>query len=106
RSKNKQVALACIKSPGVSDAEALTYANNRQLDDDIIRFIARKRQWVRLSTIKLALCNNPKCPLPTSMGFLPHLRPPELKQLSRSKGIPSALANAAKQMLKARSGDK
>jgi hypothetical protein len=106
RSRNKQVALACIKAPGVTDAEALVYATNRQLDDDIIRFVARKRQWTRLYAVKVALCNNPKCPLPTAMGFLPHLRPPELKSLGRSKGIPSALANAARNMLRTRSGDK
>ena len=34
------------------------------LDDDIIRYIANQRQWIRLSSVKVALCNNPKCPLP------------------------------------------
>jgi hypothetical protein len=105
RSKNKQVAMACIRSPAVSDAEVLNYATNRSLDDDIIRFISHKRQWIRHYGIKVALCNNPKCPMPIAMGFLSHLRPPELKALARSKGIPSALANAAKQLLRVRSGD-
>jgi hypothetical protein len=105
RSKNKQVAIACIRSPGVSDPEAIHYAANRSLDEEIIRYVAAKRQWTRLYGIKVALCNNPKCPLPTAMSFLPHLRPPELKALARSKGIPTALANAAKQLLRARSGD-
>jgi hypothetical protein len=102
RSRNKQVAMACIKSPGVSDSEVLSYASNRGLDEEIIRFIAYKRQWLRLYAIKVALCNNPKCPLPTAMGLLPHLRPPELKTLARSKGISSVLASSAKQMLQAR----
>jgi len=105
RSKNKQVSMACIRSPAVSEAEVMNYANNRALDDDIIRFISHKRQWIRLYGVKVALCNNPKCPMPIAMGFLPHLRPPELKALARSKGIPSALSNAAKQMLRTRSGD-
>jgi hypothetical protein len=105
RSKNKQVAMACIKSPGVTDPEAMNYANNRSLDEDVIRFIANKRQWLRLYGVKVALCNNPKCPIPTAMGLLPHLRPPELKALSRSKGVPSAVANAARQILRSRGGD-
>jgi hypothetical protein len=105
RSKNKQVALACIKSPGVSDPEVMHYANNRSLDEDIIRYIANKRQWVRLYGVKVALANNPKTPLPLAMGFLPHLRPPDLKALARSKGVPSAVANAAKNMLRSRGGD-
>jgi hypothetical protein len=102
RDTNKQVAMACIRSPGVSDAEAMHYARNRALDDDVIRFIANKRLWVRLYGVKVALCNNPKCPLPVSMRFLPHLRPPDLKSLARSRGIPSALASAAKQLLTSR----
>jgi len=105
RSKNKQVAMSCIKSPAVSDPEVMHYANNRGLDEDIIRYIANKRQWSRLYGVKVALCNNPKCPLPLAMGFLPHLRPPDLKALSRSKGVPSAVANAAKQILRSRGGD-
>jgi hypothetical protein len=102
RSRNKQVAMACIKAPGVSDSEAIHYANNRSLDEDIVRFIANKRQWLRLYGIKVALCNNPKTPMNTSMNLLPHLRPPELKSLARSKGVPSAIANAAKALLRSR----
>ncbi len=102
RDTNKQVAMACIRSAGVTDAEALHYAMNRAIDDDVIRYIANRRQWVRLYGVKVALCNNPKCPLPVSMRFLPHLRPPDLKALARSRGIPSALAGAAKQLLVSR----
>jgi hypothetical protein len=95
----KQVSMACIRSPGVTDAEAMHYAGNRALDDDIIRYIANNRAWVRLYGIKVALLNNPKCPMNVSMRLLPHLNIRDLKNLARSKGIPSALANAAKNML-------
>ncbi len=99
RDTNRQVAMAAIRSPAVTDMEVLRYAANRGLDDDIIRFISNQRRWVRLYGIKVALCNNPKCPLPVAMRFLPHLNVRDLKALARSKGIPSALCTAAKQML-------
>jgi hypothetical protein len=99
RDTNKQVSMACIRSPGVTDSEALRYASNRSLDDDIIRYIANNRSWLRLYGVKVALVNNPKCPMGVSMRLLPHLNVRDLKTLSRSKGIPSALATAAKQML-------
>jgi hypothetical protein len=102
RDTNRQVAMAAIRSPAVTDGEVLRYANNRGLDDEIVRFIANQRQWVRLYGVKVALVNNPKCPLPVSMRFLPHLNVRDLKALSRSKGIPSALSTAAKQMLQQR----
>jgi hypothetical protein len=99
RDSNRQVAMAAIRSPGVTDMEALRYATNRGLDDDVIRYIANQRHWVRVYGVKVALCNNPKCPLPVAMRLLPHLNARDLKGLSRSKGIPSALSMAAKQML-------
>jgi hypothetical protein len=102
RDTNRQVAMAAIRSPAVTDMEVMRYASNRGLDDDIVRYIANQRQWVRLYSIKMALCNNPKCPLPVAMRFLPHLNVRDLKTLSRSKGIPSALCSAAKQMLSQR----
>ncbi|HEX8953952.1 MAG TPA: hypothetical protein VF945_18975 [Polyangia bacterium] len=102
RDTNRQVAMAAIRSPAVTDMEVLRYANNRGLDDEIVRFIANQRHWVRLYGVKVALVNNPKCPLPVSMRFLPHLNVRDLKSLSRSKGIPSALSTAAKQMLQQR----
>lgn len=102
RDTNRQVAMAAIRSPAVTDMEALRYASNRGLDDEVVRYIANQRQWVRLYGVKVALCNNPKCPLPVAMRFLPHLNVRDLKALSRSKGIPSALCTAAKQMLQQR----
>ncbi len=104
RDRNMLVAMAAIRSPGVSPSEVQYYASNRQLDEEVIRYIANQRTWVRLRAIKVALCNNPKCPLPVAMRFLAHLQVRELKLLSRSKGIPSALAGAAKQMLATRMG--
>ena len=102
RDTNRLVSMAAIRSPAVTDMEVMRYATNRGLDDEIVRYIANQRQWVRLYGIKVALCNNPKCPLPVAMRFLPHLNVRDLKALARSKGIPSALCTAAKQMLQQR----
>ncbi len=104
RDKNMQVAMACIRSPGVSDAEALRYATNRSLDDEIIRFISNRRQWTRLPGVRLALCNNPKTPMPTTIRLLPTLGVRDLRNIARSKGIPSAIATAAKQLIQSRGG--
>jgi hypothetical protein len=102
RDTDKQVAMACIRSPGVTDSEALMYAQNRALDEDVIRYIANNRTWLRLQGVKVALVNNPKCPVGVSMRLLPHLSVRDLKNLSRSKGVASALSTAAKQLLTTR----
>ena len=102
RDKNKQVSMACIKSPGVSDSEALKYANNRSLDANIVGFISNNRSWTRLPGIRLALCNNPKTPLPTTLRMLPTLNIRDLKILMRSKGIPAVVCKQAKELVQSR----
>ncbi len=100
------VAMATIKSPGVKDAEALKYASNNSLHEDVISYIARNREWTKLYTVKLALVNNAKCPLAMSMRLMPHLREKDLRMLSKSKNIPSALSANAKKLVMNRSGKK
>jgi hypothetical protein len=104
RDSNKQVALAAIRSPGVNELEAAKYAGNRGLIEDVIRVIATNREWLRMYNIKLALVQNPKCPLVFSMRMLPLLQPKDQKLIAKSKGIPSALAQQAQKLLKAKSG--
>ena len=50
----------------------------------------------------MALVNNPKCPLPEAMRLLPLLREKDIQSVSRSKGIPSALAAQARKLISAR----
>jgi hypothetical protein len=95
----KTVAAAAIKSPGVTDIEAARYAGNAQLADDVIRFIAGRRDWTRLYSIKLHLIMNPKTPLPDVARLLPHLREKDLRNVAKSKGVPSAVVAQAKKLI-------
>ncbi|MEE9384551.1 MAG: hypothetical protein V3V08_14190 [Nannocystaceae bacterium] len=96
RDSNKMVAMATIKSPKIRDDEAVAYSSNRSLSHDVIRYIAVRREWVRLYAIKFNLVMNPKTPLSRAMGLLPHLHAGDVRKVARSKNISSALAKAAK----------
>ncbi len=96
------VALAAIKSPKVTDAEASKYAGNQALADDVIRYISERRDWTRLYSIKLALVQNPKTPRQTTNRFMTHLREKDLRQIARSKSVPAAVATQARNLLSAR----
>jgi hypothetical protein len=100
RDPNRVVAMAAISSPAMSESEAKNAAQSREVSEDVLRYIGRKREWLRSYEIKRYLCNNPKTPLAMSMGFLSHLRRNDLKALSRSRGIPSPLKQAAKRRAK------
>lgn len=93
------VAMAAIKSERVTAFEAARYASNASIGEDIIKYIAQKRDWTKPYNVKLALCMNPKAPIGEVTRFLPHLRERDLRNLSKSKGIPSAVAAQARKLL-------
>jgi hypothetical protein len=104
KDRNKMVATAAIKNPGVNESEVLVLASNRAVCDDVIRIISMNREWTRSYQIKLALVNNPKTPMGMSMRFLPSIRIADLKMMARNKNIPSTLAMAAKKLMQKRQG--
>ena len=100
----KLVALAAVKSPGVTEIEAARYAANATLAEEVIRFIAGKREWTKLYGVKVSLCRNPKTPIPDSTRLLPFLRERDLTNLSKSKGVASALVAQARKLMMQRKG--
>ncbi|MBV8762847.1 MAG: hypothetical protein JO257_36520 [Deltaproteobacteria bacterium] len=102
----KIVALAAIKAPSVTEFEAKSYAGNQTLAEDVIRYIASRREWTKNLQVKKALCRNPKTPINDVAKLLPFLLERDLNNLARSKGIPSAVAAQAKKLLSQRKGGK
>jgi hypothetical protein len=102
RDPKKVVSRAVIRSPAISDTEAMAFAKNKSLRDEIIAFIANNKKWTRHYRVKLSLVMNPKTPVGSAMKFLTHLRPGDLRSVASSKGVPGPVANTAKQLLKKR----
>lgn len=95
----KVVAIAAINSPGMTDNEVIKYSANRSLADDVIRVIASTKEWTKLYSVKKNLVNNAKCPMPMAMRLLPFLHDKDLRNVTRSRAIPSAVVAMAKKLL-------
>jgi hypothetical protein len=93
------VAVAAIKSPGVTDIEAARYAGNSSLSDDVIRHIAGRREWTKLYSVKVSLIMNPKTPITDAARLMPFLRERDLRGVAKSKGVPSAVVAQARKLL-------
>jgi hypothetical protein len=74
-------------------------AKARNVCDEVLRIIASNREWTRAYQVKLALSTNPKCPVPTAMKFLNFLQERDLKNIMKSKDVPSPVAMHARRML-------
>ncbi len=103
----KIVSMAAVKSPGLSDMEAAVYARNQALAEEVIRYIASRREWTKMYAVKVSLCKNPKTPISEATKLLPFLREKDLQNLAKSRGVSSAIvAQARKLMTQRRGGDK
>jgi hypothetical protein len=102
RDSNRLVAMTVIRSPRITDMEIQRIAGSTNVCDDVIRYIANSHDRSKDYAVKLALVSNPKCPLGSSLHFLAYLHQDDLRNISRSKNIPGALATAAKKLLKQR----
>jgi phosphoribosyl-dephospho-CoA transferase len=100
RDSNKIVQLAVIASPKITESEVLIIASNRQINDDVLRHIATKKEWMKNYQIKLALVNNPKTPLSIALRQVSYLNQRDIALLSKSRAIPRPIIIAAQQRLK------
>lgn len=96
RDNNKTVAMAAIKCPRVRDNEVVAYSSDRSLSNDVVRYIAGRREWVKLYAVKVNLVMNPKTPMPRAMALLSSLSRKDLAKVARSKNVASALQKMAK----------
>lgn len=104
RDPNRLVHMSAIRSPAVSEREVEAILKNRAIPEEVVRYIASKREWLRHYNVKIGLVFNPKTPLATAIHFLPYLRVGELRNAARSKAIPASVVQAAKELLKKKSG--
>jgi hypothetical protein len=94
--------MAAIRSPLITDNEIVMAASSRQVSEDVIRYIANQRDFLKMYQVKVNLVNNPKTPLAFSMRLMSMLNNEDIKSLARSKNVPSALQTAAKKLAQTR----
>jgi len=74
RDNNKVVHLACIKNPRITEGEVQWVAAQRHYDSELLRHIARNREWMKNYQIRLALIKNPKTPIPVATPLVKTLK--------------------------------
>ena len=99
RDRNKIVAIAAVTSPKITENELLSIAQSRNVSDEVIRSVANNREVTRHYMVKLALATNPKTPQAVAMGFVNYLQERDLRNLMKSKDVPSMISAHARRIL-------
>ncbi|MBE9527626.1 MAG: hypothetical protein IME99_00135 [Proteobacteria bacterium] len=92
---NKIVSNAVLKNPRITDGEIIMLVNSKTASDEVLRMIARNREWVKNPQVKIGLITNPKTPLPIAMRFLDYIEKRELAKIAKSKNVSSVLSSNA-----------
>jgi hypothetical protein len=99
RDRNKIVSAAAMASPKMTDTEVVSIAKSRNVSDEILRMVARNREWTKNYQVRSALATNPKCPQAEAIKFLNYLQEKELRRIMKSKDVPSAISAHARRIL-------
>ena len=95
---NKLVSMAVLANPKLTIQEIEVLAASRNVSDEVLRVIARNRDWCKSYTVINNLANNPKTPVALSLAYLPKLITRDLRLLAKSKGIPEIIRITAKRL--------
>ena len=98
RDSNKIVQRAVLESPRLTDQEVEAFASMSSLTDEILRLIAKNRNFRKNYVVVRNLLNNPKTPLDVSLHMLPILNASDLKRLCMNKNVPETLRSTAQKL--------
>src|SRR3954471_7617634 len=103
RDGSKVVSGAVLQSPKVSDAEIETFAGMKNVQESVLREIARNRKFIKNYGVVRQLANNPRTPIDVGLPLQAHLLLNDLKALSLNKNIGDTLRKAALKKYKEKS---
>jgi hypothetical protein len=99
RDPSKLVRRFVLRNPRISDAEVIAVARNRSAEEDLLRKISEKKEWMRNYQVRLSLTTNPKTPLPIALKQVNLLGERDLRALAKSKNVSHAVAAQARRLL-------
>jgi hypothetical protein len=102
RDSNRLVAEAVLDSPKISDSEVESFAQMKNVSEEVLRILSTRREFVKNYSVIRSLVRNPKTPLATSLGMLNRILTTDLKTLARDKNIPETLRKMAQRQFQLR----
>lgn len=102
RERNRLVSAAAIRNPRITDAEVESIAGMRNVEEEVLRIIGMRRDWMAKYPIILALARNPKAPVGVVLTLINRLTLRDLKGLKDDKGVSDAARSAARRAYQAR----
>ncbi len=95
RDRARIVQNAVLSSPKITETEVEVFAAAKNLDENVLREIARNRRFMKNYPVVRNLATNPKTPLDVAMPLVKMLMVFDLKSLQRSKSVSEIIRKMA-----------
>ncbi len=98
RDSNALVATSVLANSALSEDEVEQIAASRTVVDDVLAFIARRREWIARYNVAHNLVRNPRTPVGISVRLVARLSVKDLKNLSRDRNVSDAVRSTAERL--------
>jgi hypothetical protein len=99
RDTNKLIRRFVLLNPRISETEVISITRNKSADDELLRMITERREWMRNYQVRLGLATNPKTAPAVALRQVATLEERDLRALSKSKNVPQVVAAHARRLL-------
>ncbi|MBV8520359.1 MAG: hypothetical protein JO197_23410 [Acidobacteria bacterium] len=98
RERVKLIASAVMRNPRLTDQEIESIAGMRNVDEEVLRMIGTRRDWISKYNLIVILCRNPKAPVGVVLPLINRLTLRDLKGLKDDKGVSQVVRETAKRI--------
>jgi hypothetical protein len=98
RDRNKLICSAVMRNPRMSEQEAENIASMRNVEEEVLRLLGSRRDWMSKYNILLTLVRNPKTPVGVVLPFINRLTLRDLKGLKDDRGVQQFVREMARKL--------
>lgn len=98
RDRNRLICAAVMRNPRMSEQEVEAIAGMRNVDDEVLRILSTRRDWMGKYKIMLTLVRNPKAPIGVVLPFVNRLTLRDLKGLKDDRGVQQVVRETARKV--------
>jgi hypothetical protein len=102
RERNRLICSAVMRNPRMTDAEAELIGGMRNVDEEALRLITMRREFISRYGVILALVRNPKAPIGVVLPLINRLTLRDLKGLASDKGVSETVRASARRLYQQR----
>jgi hypothetical protein len=103
RDHNRLIASAAVRNPRMTETEIEAIAGMRNIEEEVLRLIGVRRQWMAKYNIALILIHNPKAPIAVVLPLINRLTLRDLKNLKDDRNVPEVVRLTARKLFIQRS---